>query len=661
MTVPATGIDSELLDNAIALGKSGDRERAYRCLAEYHRSSLIDEWLFQRNRILAQEEHDDPHRQTAEALLCHRITTWHTTTVQFGEEIDWNYDRTDKYGFHYLGWLTPGIKRFMETGNSEYRHFLIRTINSYYRSRNSLTHTIPHLHPVYYELGAWAKWNQLLPIYLELLHTGDVPAETHEALMKLFLGFARSLYRLQRGYRGGNWQIVGCSGLLALARVFPEFSEKAAWERRAVKYLLAHVENDFYADGCHKERCWGYGFMSLHGLVSAWQVANRHGGLGRHEAPVLRRIRQAFRWFAKTLGPNELKPEYGDCKLDNGSTILDAARPFFIGRDRYLGVDRSISYLLKPSGYVVMRNGDAPGDAYLNISFGPFRGWHSHYDTLNLNFWARGEPLIEEMGRFGGYGEALSCLFRAPESHNVLTIDGMHFDNTDIENRRGRDLVWYSTPRFDFFSAWHQAYRAHPLEPQAIDACVRRTVLFIKDAGYALVHDAAWEFACSGEGPNLSITQNWHSPFPFQAVSPGMVRTIGHAACLLLFPRPEELRRVEPGIDFAGPEAPAEGDYPERYYLRARVWKNIDHRGASGIAILLYPFSGPQPDISITPLPLSGAVPYRADAFTVTTSLGQDVIVLNPDMLAPLSFEGMPIVGHGLVSLGNGRGEAVIP
>jgi len=542
-----------------------------------------------------------------------------------------------------------------------YRSFFIKTIDSYYRARNSLTHTIPHLHPVYYELGSWAKLNQFLPIYLELLHTGDIPTDTHEALMKLFLGFARSLYSLQRGYRGGNWQVVGCSGLLFCARIFPEFKEARAWDRRSIEHLMAHVEKDFYADGCFIERCWGYGHMALDGLVKAYQGAHRHGGLGEFEAPFLRRIRQAFRWFAKTLGPNELKPAYGDCCLYSGSDILDLARPFFPKSDRCLGVDRTASYLLKPSGYAIMRNGDAPDSAYLNISFGPWWGWHSHLDTLNVNFWAQGKPLIEEVGRFGGYGEALSLLFRAPESHNVLTIDGMHFDNLDNTNRMGRAPYWHSTPQVDFFTAWHHAYRAHPYEPQAVDAHIRRTVVFVKDPGYALVYDVAWEPSPVSGGPHLSITQNWHSPFPFRVAAPGLVRTEGDAACLLAFARPERLRRLEPGIDYAGNEASGGLEYPERYHLRARLWMDVEYRGASGIATLLYPFTGEAPEVAISPLPLDGAASYRADAFEIVTPRGRDIIVLNPEAMAGISIASTPFTERALVRLDNGRGEVRVP
>jgi hypothetical protein len=669
---------AEELAEAIRLGKAGETARAYARLGDYHRRKLTAELAARHAQLQASL----PGRQTAEDLLRHRITTWHTTVVDFGPEIDWNYAQTDQYGFHYLGWLMPGVQRLLETGETAYRDGLTEIVTSYYRARNTLNHPYPGLHLVYYELGAWAKTEVLLPLYLGLLEHGDLPVEAHEAFMKLFLGFARSLYDIQTGYHGGNWQIVGCCGLLTLASVFPEFAESAAWEERALHYLKAHLADDFFADGGHKERCWGYGYMSLSGITSAYQVAQRHGGLGTDAALYRRGIRQAFRWFAKTLGPNEHMPAYGDDALHVGSHVLDAGQAFFpAGTGRDLGVDRGKSYYLKPSGFAIMRNGDAPDATYLNLSFGPFAGWHSHMDTLNMNLWAFGTPLLEEVGRFGGYGEGLTILLRAPESHNQLTIDGMHYDNADhtepgkehrvsgstwlghpdYATRSGRDPHWRSTPAADCFTAWHGAYRANWREPQSVDINIRRTVVFVKDPGYVLVSDVASESNSNNEGPNFSVTQNWHAPFPFQVLAPGVARTAGEDACLLQFAPQPYLRRLETGADFSGDEVSTELQYPERHYLRARRWMPVEYRGATGVTVLLTPFRGELPAVQIETLSLDGAPLFRAGAFAVTTPRGRDIILLNPDRLPGITHEGEPVTARILLRLDNGRGEVLVP
>ncbi len=660
------------LGEAIRLGRGGRKAEAYRRLGEYHRRRLAGELSARREQVLT-----TPVRtlQTPEDLLRHRVATWHTTVAEFGEEIDWNFAETDQYGFHYLGWLRPGTRRFMETGDPAYRDCLTRIVASYYRARNRLDHPAKHgMHLVFNELGCWAKNRELLPLYLELLARGDLPTDAHEAFMKLFLGFARSLFGIQNAYHPGNWQMVGCGALFTLARVFPEFKEAGAWEERALHYLKQHLAEDFFADGCHKERCWGYGHMSLGGITETWQVARRHGGLGADEPLFRRGIRNAYRWYAKTLGPTEHMPAYGDGELGAGKALLDAARPYFPkAAPRRLGVAPAKSWLLKASGFAILRNGGGADAVYANLNFGQFAGWHAHMDLFNLNLWAFGQPLLEELARFGGYGEGLSLLCRAPESHNQLTIDGMHYDNTSpivpgqnsppitgcgwdhptFAHLAGRDPVWRSTPEVDFFTAWHGAYRANWREPQTIDARVRRTVVFVKDPGYLLVSDVAWETASNNEGPNLAVTQNWHATRPFEVVGPGRAVTASNsAACLLAFAPEPCLRRLEAGTDYTHDEAPGARDYPDRYYLRARRWMPVEHRGATGVTVLLCPCKGGgEPAVGIETLPLEGAPLFRAGAFAVTTPRGRDVIALNPDRLPGISFQKRAVSRRGQVWL----------
>lgn len=655
--VQARGEGIEHLAKAVRLGRSGRKDAAYKALAEYHRVTLKDVWILERDRIGREPAHPC---QKAEDVLKLKITGWHDHTVQFKSKIDWDSDafgEIGKYGLHTLSWLTPAIRRFIERREERYRDGLIGIIESYYRSRNSVQ---PH-RVVYYQLGSWAKVKVLLPLYLALINDGDLPARTVEAFAKLFLGFARSLKRYQKSYHDGNHQIVGCSGLFRLARIFGEFSESRTWEKAAMRYLREHLQREFYSDGSHGERCWGYGFMSLNGILDAYDMAQCRGGLGKDEGYFLRKIRSAFRWFARTLGPDELKPEYGDCHLGSGSGVIDTALRYFPkGTGRDLGIDRSRSYLLKPSGFAIMRNDGGSDDAYLNITFGKFAGWHSHMDVLNLNFWAMGKPLIEEAGRFDSYDNPLDTLIRTPEYHNVVTIDGQHFDAAGADDVRGQDVFWHSSPEIDYFSACHRAYKYYRLGSESANAVVRRTVVFVKDPGYALVFDSVRRLA-SPEPAGFAITQNWHSPFPFNVAGPGLVRTKGRPAMLLAFARTGNLRRLETGADFAGDEVTVKSTWPDRYHLRARRWMPIaEYTGVVGFATLLYPFKGATPKVTIRPVDAKGAVPFCAEAFEIRTPTGKDIIVLNPERLDGLVWKGRKFTARCLVEPGRGRGKTVV-
>lgn len=647
------GDKPSLLAAAVEAWRAGARAAAWRQIAAHHRQSLARQWEFERKRL--SNSYDKAAARQAADVLNLKIAGWHSQTVQFKGKIDWNYNwgESSQYGFHYMGWLEPVVKKLAADGNDEgLREFLIGLVESYYAARNRIDWQIPRLHPVYYELGAWAKTCVFLPLYMALPNTGELPPRAIEAFLKLFLGFGRSLLMRQNGYRPGNWQIVGCSALFRLARTFPEFAESRAWERAALLRLREHLEKDFFSDGCHGERCWGYGFMSLSGIAAMFRAAQLTGGLGRDQALFLRAIRNGFRWFAKTLGPNELKPEYGDCRLDSGRHILDAALDFFPkGTPRHLGVDRKRSYFLEPSGYAVMRNGDSPDSAYLNVTFGKSPGGHSHPDLLNMNFWALGAPLIEEVGRFGSYDQPLSPVFRAPESHNQITLDAKPYNNVGLA---AGDVLWRSTPECDYFSARHCAV------PGFI---VRRTIAFVKNPGYALVMDSAM-----AAGPLahtiFSLTGNWHSPYPFKVLRPGAARAGAGPAMLVAQAETMHLRRTETGTDFSGGEVngqdPVCNPYPERYWLRFRRWLPVGSLGAVGFVTLLYPFARGQPRASARIVEMPGRVPYRIEACEVLTPAGRDLFVLNPERLPGARWAGRPFRSRALVQLSRGRGRMVV-
>lgn len=651
-----SGEAGAVLRDAIAAGKAKKKARAYELLVQHHRVSLKARWEHQLK--LAQDGPAVDPEQIND-LQRNRIKGWHNTVVDFGKSIDWGthaFGQSGMYGFHYLGWLAPASRAVTLSHSDKLRTWLIATVDGYYAARNSFDWLIPTLSPTYYELGSGAKSKVILNAYLALINTGDITATTAEAVNKLLLGFARSLMNLQKsGYRSGNWQINGCAALTTLACTFPEYREADKWRKRGMEMLRLHVKRDFFADGGHFERCWGYGTGCVSHLSEAYEAIERAGGDAADLRVLRNGIRKAYRWFAATIGPKGLMPAYGDDTLNFHPTFLERGRRFFPkSTDASLGVDRSASHYLKPSGYVIFRNGGGDEDVYGNMSVGRFMGWHSHNDLFNVNLAAFGIPLIEEQGRWEGYDNPLSNLFRAPTSHNVMTIDGQHYDTLDVENRQGRDIYWLSNDQVDVVSGWHQAYRGHHLEPQAVASRVYRTVVFVKAAGYMLVHDFARPEHM--KQTNFVLASNWHAPFPFKVADDRTaVVKHGQVGCVVKFADAPHLRRLDAGVDFAGDEVATKLPFLERFNLRARRWMGIGNEGAVGFTTLLLPFKGKQPDVDVRSIKLDGGQPFSVEAFEVTTPLGKDVIVLNPEQHAGIKLAGKPVAGRGTVKLSRQR------
>jgi hypothetical protein len=620
---------------AVALGRSARRGKAYPALAEFHRGSLAGEYAFVREAAAGRNAAPDAARQTsalADDVRRGRIRGWWSQVIDFGRRIDFNanFGQSGQYGFHYLGWLVPLIDRFLMEGRPADLDRIVEIVRQYYQQRTRIRRRIPGLNPVYYELGAYAKTEALLPAYLALIHRAKPGAGEIEPFLKLFLGFGRSLMRIQRsGYRPGNWQIVGCGSLFRLGAAFPELREAPAWRSRALELMEAHVKDDFFADGGHKERCWSYGWMSLRGVIGMYETGRRTGLLpARAQRRFIRTIRRAFRWFRRTLTPSGICPAYGDGDLTRAHDILAAAARY-LPKAEAAADDRKASVCLKPSGYAIMRDDGSRQSRYLNVNFGPTGGGHTHRDLLDFNVWAFGEPILEEVGRFDSYDHPLNPFFCSPEAHNQIVIDHHAMLRHLAE---GNNVVWRSNSELDYFGAWHDAFRGGPGHGAPV-VRVHRHILF-RRGGYWLIYDVIEP----AKETILTVSSYLHSPRPFQVLGPGRARVKGSPSCIIAFAQPEELKRLETGADVAAAEVTAARVYPERHFLRARTWAPNGYTGCLRLAMLIYPFRGRPPRVGICPVRLPGSAPGVAEAFRVVTPEGCDRVVFDRSKRQVLSL-----------------------
>ena len=621
------------LKKAIAAGRSGRKAAAYRLLGEYHAKSLASEASAFATTVgdaVRRSKDVAAIRNKADTVLRHEIDGWHSRVQKFGKVIDFNADfgQSGQYGFHYLGWLLPVLQQYVRTGDTKYRDGLIDIIKQYYDQRAKLKWRIPTLHPVYYELGAWAKTNLILPAYACLVREEQVDVKAREAMLKLLLGFGRSLHRIaEPGYRAGNWQIVGCAGLYWLGAALPEFAESAAWRRRGADRIRQHAEKDFFADGGHGERCWGYGTMSLSGMHTFYKAAVRHHRLKPAQQRDWQRFfHRCWRWYAASTTPSRHGLNYGDGTITDMTDTLKQAVAHFpqLGRGPgLLGVDRSTSNVLRPSGYAFMRSGDKPDAPFMSINFGGHGGFHTHDDLLDFTIWRWGEPLIEEVGRFGSYDNPLDPMFRSARSHNQVVLENLPMDRRSHE---GRDVRWLVSDAVDMFSAWHEAYA--PVRTQ-------RQIMFVKP-DYWVVYDVIID---SEYG--FQATSYLHGVKPFRSIADGKWRLAGSPSCLVAAAEPQSIRRVETGTDYTVDNLGDRAKDPEtrrlmgeRHRMGLMKWNDIGNHQPITFAMLLAPFKGAVPRASIGAVKLTGDDTDRARAYAVNFRGRRDVFVFNPGRAA---------------------------
>jgi hypothetical protein len=624
-------------------------------LARQHRHSLRKEWAVWQEEA---RKLDIPSDSVITDLLHNRIAGWYDGIVDFGDEISW---KTDAFGhnlngFYNMKWLDPALIAYAQNDNEVIGEWLGKVITSFYAVRNDFKPNRPGdiktvgSTPVFHVVGIKERVSRLLKVYLSLLQV-NLATPAVALCQKIFLGYARYLYAYASsldlsGREQVSFGLAGVYPLLQLSILFPEFKESDKWFVCAEDKLTQLLQKEFFTDGGYAQRVWGYGGGHLSRLIGLYLCAQRQ----RHSiSGLLPFLKKAYRWYAKTLGPNELMPSYGDCGLnrDEGKAIINRALDIFGTADRTLGVDITKSCCLSPSGFVIMRNGASEDSTYLNLSFGKFAGWHSHQDLLSLNLWSHGQTLLEEVGRWGPYQNHRNTEFYMPEAHNLFLIDGMLYD---CRREGAIDINWYSDEWVDCFTAIHRAYRYDNYDysgpgSHTINALVRRTVVFVKDPGYALVVDhAADENATEFRH---AVSQYWHSPFPFEVLAPNQVRTQGNSSCLLTFARTEGLQKLDCRCDFPCPD----NEWYIRHTLRARRWGDWQEAGMAGFATCLYPFRGDTPSVRMRPLKATECLPYQTEGYEIITPGRRDKILLNPQRLKGVIIDSEVISGRGRIIL----------
>lgn len=641
------------LEGAIAAGLAGRRDQAYRRLGDYHKRSLAVEANAYRAAGAAGANDAASlakRRAAADKVLRREIEGWAGQTIKFGPVIDFNanFGRSGQYGFHYLGWLKPVLDQYLASGETKYRDDFIAVTKQYYDQRTGLVLRIPTLHPVYYELGAWAKTEIFLPAYAALAGEKALDTAGREAMLKLLVGMARSLYRMQTEYRPGNWQIVGATALYHTAVSFPEFKESAAWRAKALELLREHAEKDFFADGGHGERCWGYGHMSLGAMATFYKIATRHQDLDvAADAYWQAFLKRGYQWFAASTAPGNFQLNYGDGHITPAAPVIAEALELFpeLGkRPGLLGIDRSQSAILRPSGYAFMRTAEAADSPFMSINFGNWGGGHTHQDLLDFSIWRYGQPLIEEVGRFGSYDNPLDPFFRSEEAHNQIILENIPMNRRES---RGQDVLWLATDAVDFFSAWHEAY------PKVR---VQRQIAFVRPE-YWVVYDVV-----TADELIFQVSNVLHGVRPFRILDDGRARLEGSPSCLVVSGQPGELRRLTAQVDYAPQDFTGTDQYQmagERHRLTAMKWRDVGDPRPITFATLLVPFEGAEPpDIRIAPAAVSGDATGRAGAYTVTWKGRTDTLVFNPAG-ASLTVGGRTVSAPMAVGIGGNWVELV--
>jgi hypothetical protein len=292
---------------------------------------------------------------------------------------------------------------------------------------------------------AVAMTRQIAPA-LDLIHSSQALPAANRA--KVGDGLVRPmLQNIARNPAGkSNWQTWHNAGMLWGGAVLGE----ASWVERAVKEPnngFAHqMKVSVSPEGMWYENSWGYHFYTLSAMTNLAEGARRLGiDLWSH--PSLRKMYTLAPRYAMADGT---LPRFGDdvsSSAGHGSGPLEAAyaatkdpsilallgaqpawESVLHGRDLAARSAAAplASEVFPGAGHAILRS---RGEAGLTaaFTFGPYGGFHGHFDKLSFVFFGHGRELGVDPGRARSQAYRLPIhaqWYKSTISHNAVTVDG---------------------------------------------------------------------------------------------------------------------------------------------------------------------------------------------------------------------------------------------
>lgn len=226
--------------------------------------------------------------------------------------------------------------------------------------------------------------------------------------------------------------------------MFPELRDSVSLTETARKLLIENLLQDFRPDGVHVELSTHYHQITLETALAFYELSLLNGL--EIEPALAQRLHAALEFSLYVAWPDGRMPLINDSDdgdhlplLHQGARLFDDERLLWVASGGRAGASpESLHRRFADSGYIVMTDtwgGDAQGYSqrqHLFYDCGRLgEGSHSHYDLLNFCYFAGGDPIVVDPGRYtydaqpGADGLDWRREFKSTRFHNTVTIDGL--------------------------------------------------------------------------------------------------------------------------------------------------------------------------------------------------------------------------------------------
>lgn len=247
-------------------------------------------------------------------------------------------------------------------------------------------------------------------------------------------------YLIHHLHKARNHRTLELLAIFLGALTFPEFAKAAQWRAFALAELAQNALADFRADGGHCEQSSHYHCIVLRNFLQLVRLCQDN----QIDLPenMRCRLKRALHFAAHLHRPDGEIPSLSDADggsylslLREGAALLNEPETAWITSNGRTGeAPRETARLFKDSGYAILRSawdrGARPDQTYLIFDCGPLgNGNHGHFDLLNVEAYANGQPLIVDPGRFTyneNGAENWRIAFRSTRAHSTVEVDGLN-------------------------------------------------------------------------------------------------------------------------------------------------------------------------------------------------------------------------------------------
>ncbi len=494
-----------------------------------------------------------------------------------GGQINWLHNPakdTNYVGLVGSQWfMNPLGRAYLLTGDERFADTFAWIFESWFDHQDAICNSQGGLgfNPIWRAYYPGIQSRILVDNYYSMAQSPALTPAAHVKVMRQLLACARFLERQERSFRKGNQQVAAVLGLGIIGLVFPEFKDAADWVDRAERIMAEHLENDFFADGGHRELCTQYHKTCLRD-ISYVALTSEHNG---RPSPLLRgengkALERSYDWLARLVMPTGETPplhsavfstdhavyglisavhfqrpdhaylasrfwERGEApsqKAPLAFAVYLLSSPLETSTLRIAKPPEHLSTHLEPSGLAVMRTGWGPDDRYLVFQYGWANTGHAYPAALSFLLEINGELIATHAGSPRSYRHPAYRYCHSTMSHQTVSIDGKSYPNVKGVAPGGRleccaDLLglWY-------VAGYHEGYKG------SVGAVHRRQIVAMKQ-GPILVVDHV-------EGGGGHTAQwNFHTPLETTVGPDRSVRLQGRHAYQLALAQPNELTDVK--------------------------------------------------------------------------------------------------------------------